>query len=468
MKNSNSKKIIGTLVGFAFAVAISFLPPFEGLDQKSMIVLGTLVCAIIYWIADVMPDFAVSLMMCASWVVLGVVPFNDAFSQFSGTSWWMVIGGLGIGIAVSGTGLMKRIALHVMKFFPTTFKGQSLAVLLAGLIVSPTIPSTNAKGSIAAPLSLSISDTMGYERKSRASAGLFLAMFFGFVCASPIFLSATFMNYVGRGLLDESVQTQLTWGNWFLYALPWAVIFIVGSYIAIKHFFGPKNDTKLPGDFLKNQLKELGAMSKNEKITAIVLIGTLILWMLEKRTGISSAVIAILAVSVLVGLKVITVADFKNNIPWNAVIFIGCALNLGTVLPKVGIDQWIGSTLTPVIEPVLQNPYVLVVVLALLVYAIRFLLVSLSAAVTIFILIVLPLLANTGINPFIIAFATITSVNIWILQYQNPPFLTTYYAIDGKMATAKQTMLGSVIYMAVNIVGLLISVPFWQWFGLLG
>lgn len=468
MKNSNTKKIIGAMVGLALAVAIAFLPPFEGLDPKSMIVLGTLVCAIVYWIGDVMPDFAVSLMMCASWVVLGVVPFNDAFSQFSGTSWWMVIGGLGIGIAVSGTGLMKRIALHVMKLFPTTFKGQSLAVLLAGLIVSPTIPSTNAKGSIAAPLSLSISDTMGYERKSKSSAGLFLAMFFGFVCASPIFLSATFMNYVGRGLLDESVQTQLTWGNWFLYALPWAVVFIVGSYFAIKHFFGPKNDTKLPGDFLQNQLKELGAMSKNEKITAVVLIGTLILWMLEKRTGISSAVIAILAVSVLVGLKVISVADFKNKIPWNAVIFIGCALNLGTVLPKVGIDKWIGSTLTPVIEPVLQNPYVLVVVLALLVYAIRFLLVSLSAAVTIFILIVLPLLANTGINPFIITFATITSVNIWILQYQNPPFLTTYYAIDGKMATAKQTMLGSVIYMAVNIVGLLISVPFWQWLGLLG
>ncbi|GIO41114.1 SLC13 family permease [Paenibacillus apis] len=468
MKNTNTKKIIGAVLGLLFAIVIAFLPPFEGLDQSSMIVLGTLAGAIIFWIIDVMPDFAVALIMCASWVVLKVVPFNVAFSQFSGTSWWMVIGGLGIGIAVSGSGLMKRIALHVMKFFPTTFRGQSLAVLLAGLIVSPTIPSTNAKGSIAAPLSLSISDTMGYERKSKPSAGLFLSMFFGFVCASPIFLSATFMNYVGRGLLDESVQKQLTWGNWFLYALPWSIVFLVGSYFAIQHFFKPEKDIKLPGDFLSSQLKELGTMSKNEKITAIVLVGTLALWMLEKTTGISSAIIAILAVSILVGLKVISVADFKNKIPWNAIIFIGCALNLGTVLPEVGIDQWIGSTLTPMIKPVLQNPYILVVVLALLVYAIRFLLVSLSAAVTIFILIVLPLLANTDISPFIIAFATITSVNIWILQYQNPPFLTTYYAIDGKMATAKQTMLGSVIYMVVNIVGLLVSVPIWQWLGLIG
>jgi DASS family divalent anion:Na+ symporter len=461
------KKNIVAVAGLALAAAIACMPPFEGLDRKAMIVLGTLVCAVVYWIIDVIPDFAVSLLMCASWVVLKVVPFNEAFSQFSGTSWWMVIGGLGIGIAVSGTGLMKRIALHVMKFFPTTFKGQSLAVMLAGLIVSPTIPSTNAKGSIAAPLSMSISDTMGYERKSKPSAGLFLAMFFGFVCASPIFLSATFMNYVARGLLAESVQKQLTWGNWFLYALPWSVVFIAGGYFAIRHFFKPEQDTKLPGDFLQNQLKQLGAMSKHEKITAVVLIGTLTLWMLEKTTNISSAIIAVIAVSLLVGLKVITVADFKNKLPWNAIIFIGCALNLGTVLPKVGIDKWIGSTLTPVIEPVLQNPYILVVVLALLVYAIRFLLVSLSAAVTIFILIVLPLLAGTDINPFIVAFATITSVNIWILQYQNPPFLTTYYAIDGKMATAKQTMLGSIIYMAVNIIGLLISVPFWQLLGLL-
>jgi Di- and tricarboxylate transporters len=467
MKNTDVKKLIGAVAGILVALGIALIPPFGGLEQKSMIVLGTLAFAIIYWVIDVMPDFAVGLIMCSSWVVFKITSFDIAFSQFAKTSLWMVIGGLGVGIAVSETGLMKRIALHIMKYFPITFKGQSLAVLLAGLIVSPTIPSTNAKGSIAAPLSLSISDTMGYERKSKASAGLFLSMFFGFVCASPIFLSATFMNYVGRGLLAESVQNQLTWANWFLYALPWAIVFIVGSYFSLTYFFKPENDTKLPKNFISNQLKELGPMSKKEKLTALILVITLALWMLEKTINLSSAVIALIAVSILIGLKIISVADFKNKIPWNAVIFIGCALNLGTVLPSVGIDKWIGSTLSPIIEPILKNPYLLVVVLALLIYGIRFILTALTAGVTLFILMVLPLLSNTGINPFIIAFVTITSVNIWIIQYQNPPFLTSYYAIDGKMATPKQTMIGSIIYMVINIIALLISVPFWKMLGLL-
>lgn len=466
MKN-NFKKQIAAVIGTLAAIGIAYIPPFEGLERNSMLVLATLVWAIILWVINIIPDFAVGLIMCSSWVLLKVAPFDTAFSQFSKTSWWMVVGALGVGIAVSDTGLMKRIALHVMKLFPTTFKGQSMAVLLAGLIVSPTIPSTNAKGSIAAPLSLSISDTMGYERKSKPSAGLFLAMFFGFVCASPIFLSATFMNYVGRGLLDESIQNQLTWGRWLLYALPWGVVLIVGGYFAVNHFFKPDQETNLPKDFIANQLNELGAMSKNEILTAIILATTLVLWMLEKKTGISSAIIALIAVSCLIGLKIITVPNFKNKIPWNAVIFIGCALNIGTILPAVGLDQWIGNSISPIIKPLLNNPYLLIIVLALLVYALRFMLVSLSAAVTLFILMVLPMLAGSTINPFIIAFVIITSVNVWVLPYQNPPFLTTYYAIDGEMATTKQTMIGSFIYMILNIVGLLISVPFWKLLGLL-
>lgn len=466
MKNKNMK-LLFSLIGIVLAVIVAFLPPIEGLDRNAMIVLATLIWAIIFWIINGIPDFAVGLIMCASWVVFKVATFDIAFSSFSKTSWWMVIGALGVGIAVSGTGLMKRIALHVMKFFPMTFKGQSLAVMLAGIIVSPTIPSTNAKGSIAAPLSLSISDTMGYERKSKPSAGLFMSMFFGFVCASPIFLSATFMNYVGRGLLDEATQAQLTWGRWLLYALPWAIILIVGGYVAINILYKPDKENTLPADFIANQIKALGPMSKNEILTAVILVTTLILWMLERKTGISSAIIALVALSVLIGLKIVSVQDFKNKIPWNAVVFIGCALNLGTILPLVGIDQWIGNTLSPIIEPILSNPYVLVVVLALIVYAIRFMLVSLSAAVTLFILMVLPMIAGTGLNPFVIAFVIITSVNIWILPYQNPPFLTTYYSIDGKMASTKQTLKGSIIYMVLNIIGLLLSVPFWSLFGLL-
>jgi DASS family divalent anion:Na+ symporter len=462
------KPIIGAITGLLAMVIIGFvLPAPEGLTASSMIVLGTLVCAVIYWIFNVMPDFVVGLLMCATWVVFKVVEFPVAFAQFANTNWWMVIGALGIGIAVSETGLMKRVALHTMKFFPKNFKGQSLAVFLAGIIVSPMIPSTNAKGSIAAPLSLSISDTMGYQHKSKASAGMFMSMFYGFVCASPIFLSATFMNYVGRGLIEGQMSSVITWGSWFIYALPWALVFLVLSYFAIQFFYKPEKEVQLPSDFISNQLLDLGKMSRQETITALVLIATLIFWMLERVTGVSSTIVSLIALSILLGLKVISVPQFKNGIPWNAILFIGFALNLGVVLPAVGVDKWISSSLSGVLQPVLGNPYLLIIVLTLMIYAARFLLVSLTAAVTMFVLMVLPLITSSSVSPFVIVFVTITSVNIWLLKYQNPPFLTTYYAINGEMADDKQIRLGAMIYMVINLIGLLVSIPFWHLMGLL-
>lgn len=466
MKNKNLK-IAGCVIAVIIGVIIALITPPTGLTQGSMIILGSLVTAIILWIINLIPDYAVGMMLCASWVIFKVLPFNQAFASFSSTSWWMIIGGLGIGVAVSSTGLMKRIALHVMKLFPSTFKGQTLAVMLAGVLVSPAIPSTNAKGSIAAPLSLSISDTMGYERKSKPSAGLFMAMFYGFVGAAPIFLSATFMNYSARGLMSEQAQASITWGSWLIRALPWALVFIVGGYFAINHFYKPEKDVRLAAGFIDQQIKENGKMTSKEKITAVVLVLTLILWILERQIGISSTVTAVVALSVLITTKVISVDQFKKALPWNSIIFIGCALNLSTVLPAVGINDWIMVNLGEHIQVVLSNPYLMVIALSLMVYLIRFVLVSLAAAVTIFVLMVLPLLAGTGIDPFVIAFITLTSVNIWVLHYQNPPFLTTYYAVDGVMATPSQTLKGSLIYMVLNIVGLLVSVPFWQLLGLL-
>lgn len=335
------------------------------------------------------------------------------------------------------------------------------------MIVAPTIPSTNAKGSIAAPLSLSISDTMGYKRGSNASAGLFMAMFFGFVCTSPIFLSATFMNYVARGLVDKGFQDQMTWINWFIAMLPWAAVFLIGGYIAINVVYKPQNEAKLPDDFIKQQLQSCGPISKKELMTLGILLVTLVFWMLERVTGISSAIVALVAMSLLVTLKILSAADFKNGIPWTALIFIGCALNLGTVLPTVGIDKWLSATISPYVQPILNNIYLLVILFPLVIYVIRFFLVALTAAVTIVMLMVTPFLVGSDISPFVFVIITVTSVNIWVLKYQNPPFLTTYYAIDGVMASEKQTSIGSIIYMVLNIIGLVVSIPVWKMLGLL-
>lgn len=103
---------------------MALIPAPDGLNQNAMFVIATLVWAIINWIAKPIPDFAAVLVMGCAWVILGVVPFAKAFGSFAGTTVWLLIAALGIGMAVTKSGLLARLALLIMKLFPSTFEGR--------------------------------------------------------------------------------------------------------------------------------------------------------------------------------------------------------------------------------------------------------------------------------------------------------------------------------------------------------
>ncbi|MFA9414013.1 SLC13 family permease [Streptococcus sp. E29BA] len=462
-----NKKLITGILGILAGILVVFLPAPEGLSREAMLVLGTVVTANVFWIADLIPNFATGLIMISLWAGLGIVQFNEAFGVFSSSAWWIVIGGLGIGSVATKTGLVKRVALNIMRFFPLNYGGQSLALFVAGTAVAPAIPSTNAKGAIAAPISRSISESLGYEEGSDQSAGIFMSMVWGFLVSGAVFLSATSINYAIKGLLPENVQAQLAWADWFKVAIPWALVSMVGGYFALQFLYKPKNEQTMSKETILKQIADLGPMSREEKITAIVLAITLIFWVLERQLGISASISAIISLSVLVGFGVMKPAEFKNSIGWDVAIFIGTAMSLGTVLGLVGVSEWLKVNLSGVITPLLDNPFLTVVVLALIIYAAKFILVSLITSSTIFLLILIPFFEGLSYNPVILVFIVATSINIWFLPYMNPPYLTTSAAVNNKMALNKHAMVTSVVYMILNILGLLISLPYWQMIGLI-
>lgn len=456
--------IIGLLVGGIIAF---ILPTSSGLDRNAMIVLGTVIAANIFWIFKVIPNFATGLIMISSWPLLHVVKFEEAFGVFATSAWWIVVGGLGIGAVATKTGLMKRLALNVMKIFPVNFKGQTLALFLSGAIISPAIPSTNAKGAMASPLAKSISDSLGYESKSNPCAGIFLSTVWGFLVAAPIFLSATSTNYAIKGILPEAVQARLSWVEWFLLAIPWGLVVMIGGYFFINFWFKPKKEKNIPRYIVENQLEELGPWTRDEIITAVVIGITLVFWILERTLNISSSITAIISLGILLGLRVMSPTEFRQKIAWDPAIFIGCAMSLGTVLGLVGISNWLRIILGNIITPVLSNPVITVIFLALVIYLAKVFLVSLITAGTIFLLILIPFFNSLNYSPLILVFIIATSINVWFLPYMNPPYLTTSAAVDNSMANNKQAMISSIGYMVLNLLGLLVSIPFWKFLGLM-
>lgn len=470
MKNSKSiKKMVGGILGIVLVFVFYNLSVPAGYEeffsQKSWLALGILVGAVVWMLFDFLPDYMATLAMTVAWAATGCVSFSTSFSTFSGTTWWLLFGALCIGAAASACGLLKRMALKMMLWFPATFKGQSLALVCSGIVISPLIPSTAAKSAIIGPLAKNISESMGYEPQSKQANGLFMSYYTGYVSAGMGFLSASFISYSLIALMPEG--HEIAWFDWFLYALPWLVVAMVLMTLAILKMYKPKEDKKIDSTYLKNEYEKLGPLEGKERYTLIIMLVCLVLWMGEKWLNIPSAIVSVAAAVALIGGGILNRMEFRSKIAWDSMIFIGTFLQIPTVFSELGINKAVSIILGERLASLMTNPFLLIFTCTIVIYLIRFVVVSWTASAVLVLTILMPLCAMYGVHPWVVAFTCYCSTNTWNVIYQNTPYIAALVTTDYQMGTHQQLLPYSAVYMVCNTIACLACVPFWQLLGLM-
>lgn len=466
--NPTHKKLLHEAIAVAAGLIVMFLPPPTGLTQQSMQVIGLLLWAIINWILLPMPEHVTALIMCSMWVILKIVTFGEAFAQFSGTTVWLVIGVLGIGAAVTKCGLLTRIALLTMKLFPATFRGQVMALLGAGTVVAPLIPSTTAKISIVGPMVSAMGQELGLEKRSKGMGGLMVAMYTGFCLTGPVFLSASFFGYIILAALPPEVQMQFGWGQWFVAVIPWAIVMLVLSYFAITRMYKPATKAELSKEMIKKKLADLGPMKREEKITLIVLFVAIVFWVLERTINIPAVIPALLALSILTATGVFTAQDYATKIPWHIITFIGGIMAAASVLAKVGVNDWIAQTFGPFMGNLTSSPYIFIPIVAVFIFLARFVVVDIVMPLTLFTVLLTPFCVSAGMSPWVCGFMVYVMNMVWAVKFQNPNYLIGFTAAGGEETIGfAQTAKYSLVYVVIAIIGLVVSIPYWQLLGII-
>src|SRR5947207_4443746 len=162
-----------------------------------------------------------------------------AVAGFTSSPCFLVIGVLGITASLQSSGLLFRLALHVLRCFPLTYRGQAAGLALSGTAITTCIPDTTSGTAIAGPIILALSDSLGYARRSSGSAGLAMAALLGFGQMCPFFLTGAAENLLAWGLLPEATRAQITWGGWAFAALPLALVTFVAAFTLIMLVFPP-------------------------------------------------------------------------------------------------------------------------------------------------------------------------------------------------------------------------------------
>lgn len=475
-----ARRIAGAIGGMALGILLAvFLHP-AGLSQQGCYVLAILAGSIVWWICGVLPEFATALIMVALFTLVGGVSAEASFSFFSNPIWWLLVGAFAIGLGMKETGLLERMALAIVSRFPSGFAAQVIGFVTCGTLLGPLIPSMAAKASLLAPLSMEIGDVLGYRRQGRQATGLFLAMFTGIQTAAPAFISSSIVGYTLLALYPASVQAQFDFVHWFVAALPWFIPITVLNVLAIIILYRPRkrdaaatsqdasSDAHETHADIMAKRRELGRLDHNERRMAIITCATVLVWVTQGIHGLPAWIPAIGALVAMTACGIVNKHNFGPGIGWGSLIFIGIVLGLGNVFAEAGITDWIVEEFTPLVTALAANPYALVIGVAIITIIARFLIVSQTAFLNIFLAFVIPIALALDTSPWVIGMASYVVINTWFVKYQNPVYLAAFYSVDGKMAKHGKLAAYCVPYTLLCLACLLIATPFWQAMGLFG
>src|SRR5699024_2387078 len=127
----------------------------------------------------------------------------------------------------------------------------------------------------------------------------------------------------------------ISWGSWFLYAAPWAVIMSVILYFVMTRLIKPDASEIEGKGNIKQQLDNLGAITTNEKRLIIVSLFLLFFWSTE---GIvhpfdsTTVTIVALAYMFIPKIGVFSWSEVQPKIAWGTLIIFAIGISMGQVL----------------------------------------------------------------------------------------------------------------------------------------
>jgi anion transporter len=418
-----------------------------------------------FWLLGTIPDYATALAAAVLSIVIGVAPAKVVLSGFANPSWFLLLGVLGIGVAVSRSGLVYRSALHMMRLLPPTYYGQSLALALTGLFLTPLLPSSNSRVALVSPLAQELSEAMRFQPHSKGSAGLAMSGFLGFGQMYFFFFSGANICMLAWSLLPSSVRDQIDWIQWFILALPLGLFTFFGGYAAILILFRPEQGPGISAQTIGAQLKILGPMSWSEKATATVLGGVLLGFFSQGWHGIDPGWVALAGFLLLVVLGVLNREGLKL-VDWGFLLLVGTLVGLFEVTRVTGLSDILSDWVGRILAPLGSSPFLFLTGVAVLTIIVR-LAIPLQQAVLLMVLALSPIAVKMGYNPFAVALVVLAMSNTWLLPQQNSMYLAAYSGTDERCFNHKQVRPLALLQTGFGILAVVASVPYWSLLGLL-
>lgn len=357
----SNKKLAFLLLGLVLYGIVLALPQPAGLTDSGQVALGLLVLVVVLWISEcvspansavVLTGAAVLGLMGTSLTEGGKVMNSSAalttmLSGFSSTAVLLVAAALFLAVALKHTGLDKRIALIVMSKIGVSPARLVLGAMIVGFVLALFIPSATARVGAVIPIMIGITAALGLAVNSSLGATLMIVTASACSIFNMAIKTGAAQNIISLNFMQEAFGHNITWGQWFITALPFTIGMCVVLFFAAMWILRPQVPAgeDMVGK-LRQQLSELGPVSGAEKRLMAVAALLLVMWstegMLHPFDTTTTTQIGI-ALLLMPKIGVMHWSQAEKLVPWGTIVLFAASISLGNLLSKTGAAGWLAQ-----------------------------------------------------------------------------------------------------------------------------
>jgi len=351
----------GLIVAVVVMVAVLAMPAQVGLPIAGQRMLGILAFAILVWITEAVSYETSAIMITVLIAVLiGYAPtvqdpgviygtskaLGMALEGFSNTALALVAAALFISVAMTVTGLDRRIALVTLSTIGTSTRRILIGTIVVTIALSLVVPSATARSACVVPIMMGVIAAFGVDKRSNIAAGIMITVAQATSIWNIGILTSAAQNLLTNGFMTKLLGVRVSWLQWLVAGAPWACVMSVVLYFMVRWLLPVESDA-IPGgkEAVQRELRTLGPMSGSQKRLAAVSIGLLLFWATEGKLHSFDTATTTFFGLVLLMLPGIGVMDWKTmqqRTPWGTLIVFGVGISLGTALLSTQAGQWLG------------------------------------------------------------------------------------------------------------------------------
>lgn len=373
------KQRVGLVLGPVIFIIIVLMPVPQSMaevasdigapDRAPQIALGTLLWVLTWWVTECVPLGIAALLPPVIFSMSRIVTWKTSLTAFTDPIIWIFMAGFVLAAAFRKWDLDRRIAIRL----GLLYKGSNpmiAAFFVAALpvFILTLTGSITASTAVVFPFLIAYLSMVGIKSGSRYSEACMLLLAQAATAGAMLLLISTPPNLIAKSTALEYATVDLTFLDWLVVGTPHAIIGLFVTWIVVFKMLKPE-EKSVAADKSKMiaVAKQLGRMSKGEKVVAGLLVLAVSLWIFPSAVkvaaqynpglqGLSSDLSVIMPeampavlVIILAGLirvrgePVLRWDELARGIDWNVVFLFGGGIALGIGLADSGFATWLAN-----------------------------------------------------------------------------------------------------------------------------